>query len=150
MSHLITDPEDLIEAAKKVKYLVAQGADIRAEDNCAVRMASEKGHLRVVKYLVAQGANIQVYDNDAVRSSSKNGHLRMVKYLVSQGANIQAKDNYAVKSSSLNGHLGVVKYLLLQIAGLTTNFSPPAFRKSFYHYQVACYLAIWDHDNKYM
>jgi ankyrin repeat protein len=39
-----------------VKYFVSQGADVRADNNYAVRKASENGHLEVVKYLVSQGA----------------------------------------------------------------------------------------------
>ncbi len=41
-----------------VKYLVSEGADIHAENDCAARWASRKGHLEVVKYLVLEGADI--------------------------------------------------------------------------------------------
>ena len=48
--------KQLTEAAKKgdleeVRRLVENGADIRAEDDEAVRWASEKGHLEVVAHL---------------------------------------------------------------------------------------------------
>jgi hypothetical protein len=41
-----------------VKYLVSLGADIRSEDDYAVRWASKYGHLEMVRYLVSQGADI--------------------------------------------------------------------------------------------
>ena len=39
-----------------VKYLVENGADIKARDNYVVRWALYSGHLKVVKYLVKNGA----------------------------------------------------------------------------------------------
>jgi len=42
-----------------VKYLVSQGADVRAQNDKAVRMASQDGHLEVVEYLISQGAVLQ-------------------------------------------------------------------------------------------
>ena len=67
-------------------YLVSQGADVTADDNYAVQVASMNGHLEVIKYLVSQGADVTSYNNWALRYASKNGHLEVVKYLVSQGA----------------------------------------------------------------
>ena len=52
----------------------------------SVRYASYNGHLDVVKYLVSQGADIRADNDEAVRWASFNGHLEVVKYLVSQGA----------------------------------------------------------------
>ena len=39
-----------------VKYLVSLGADIRAQDDLAVRYASWSGNLELVKYLLSLGA----------------------------------------------------------------------------------------------
>ena len=41
-----------------VKYLVDNGADIHADNDCALRWAARKGNLEVVQYLVGNGANI--------------------------------------------------------------------------------------------
>ena len=41
-----------------VKYLVDNGANIHADDDCALREAAVNGYLEVVKYLVEKGANI--------------------------------------------------------------------------------------------
>ena len=69
-----------------VMYLVSQGADVRADNNWAVRYASYYGHLEVVRYLVSQGADVTDDNNYAVQEASENGHFEVVMYLVSQGA----------------------------------------------------------------
>ena len=95
-----------------VKYLVENSADVKTNNNSAVRLASEYGHLDVVKYLVENGADIKANNNYAVRIASKNGHLDVVKYLVENGADLKADNNSAVGWASRNGHLDVVKYLV--------------------------------------
>ena len=69
------------------------GADIRANDDLAVRWASSNGHLETVKYLVNVGAD----DDLAVRWAISNGHLETVKYLVNVGADVGANDYAFVK-----------------------------------------------------
>ncbi|BCS82912.1 putative ankyrin repeat protein [Cotonvirus japonicus] len=71
-----------------VKFLVEQGTNIQAKDNCAIRLASENGHCNVIKFLVERGADIQANDNHAVRWASRNGHLEVVKFLVENGAQL--------------------------------------------------------------
>ena len=70
------------------EHLVSIGADIRADDDYAVRWASSNGHLETFKYLVSIGADIRANDDLAVRLASLNGHLETVKYLVSIGSDI--------------------------------------------------------------
>ncbi|MNW20477.1 Ankyrin repeat protein [compost metagenome] len=46
--------EQLIDAARvgnleKLRRLVQQGADLHADDECALRLAASNGHLEVVK-----------------------------------------------------------------------------------------------------
>ena len=94
-----------------IKYLVSLGADIRADNDEAVRWASYYGHLEVVKYLVSMGADIKA-NNETVRLASYYGHLKMVKYLVSMGADISAENDYVVRWAAEKGHLEVVKYLV--------------------------------------
>ena len=98
---------------------VNKGADIRSNNDAAVRWASARGHLDVVKYLVSQGSDIRAPGSDgindsAVRSASYNGHLEVVKYLVSQGADVSASNDFAVRFASRNGHTDVVDYLVSQ------------------------------------
>ena len=95
-----------------VKYLVSQGADVNG--NSPLRKASENGHLAVVKYLVTKGANIRFNSDAALRFASLNGHLAVVKYLASEGANVQAGNNWSIRWASKNGHLKVVKWFVDQ------------------------------------
>ena len=58
---------DIITAVKandleKIKYLVSLGADIRSENDWAVRCAAGNGYLEMVKYLVSLGADIRSYN----------------------------------------------------------------------------------------
>ena len=46
-----------------VKYLHANGADIMAHNNAAVRWAKAKGHVDVVKFLCENGADITAKDD---------------------------------------------------------------------------------------
>ena len=94
-----------------VKYLVEQGADIHAMNDYALRWSSLKGHLEVVKYLVENGANIHANNDHALRLASLKGYLEVVTYLVEQGANVHANNDLALRWASEEGHLEVVKYL---------------------------------------
>ena len=69
------------------------------------------GHLEVVVYLVEHGANIHADNDYAIRLASENGHLEVVRYLVEHGADIHANNDYAIRLASENGHLEVVRYL---------------------------------------
>jgi ankyrin repeat protein len=65
-----------------VKYLIEQGADISAKNNCSLRLSAYLGHLEVVKCLIEHGADIHAENDHALRSSATNGYLDMVTYLV--------------------------------------------------------------------
>ena len=113
----------LVDAAENghlnvVKYLVGKGANVRAEDDVAVRYAAENGHLDVVKYLVSQGANMRAQNDYAVCGAALNGHLAIVMYLVEQGADIHADGDCAMLGAAENGHLDTVRYLVEQGANV--------------------------------
>ncbi len=95
-----------------VRYLIENKADVHANDDWALRWTSRNGHLEVVKYLVERGADIHAQDDYALRWASRNGHLEVVKYLTEHGADVHAQDDYALRLASHNGHLEVVKYLI--------------------------------------
>ena len=46
----------------------------------ALEMAANNGHLDVVKYLVENGADVRAWDDCALRWAANNGHLEIVKY----------------------------------------------------------------------
>ena len=46
-----------------------------------LRWAASSGHLDLVKYLVGNGADVRAYNGLALRCAAENGHLDIVKYL---------------------------------------------------------------------
>ncbi len=63
--------------------------------------AAYEGQLEVVKYLISNGADIKAKDNSGdtplhAASRRGRGRLEIVKYLISKGADIHAKTNIGV------------------------------------------------------
>ena len=76
---------------ESVKKLVKCGADIRANNDYALRWAAENGHLEVVKWLHQNGANIRADNYYALRWAAERGHLEVVKYLEDEIAKLEKK-----------------------------------------------------------
>lgn len=98
-----------------VKYLVEHGADIHAKNNRALRWAK---NVEIVIYLVEHGADIHAKNDDALKFASTDGNLEIVKYLIEHGANIHTKNDYALRWASRQGNLEIVKYLVLKGANI--------------------------------
>ena len=70
---------------------MARGADIHADneqdeargaDNeVALRMAAQNGHLSVVEFLVGRGADIHADNDFALLVAAKRGHLPVLEFL---------------------------------------------------------------------
>ncbi len=87
------------------------GANIHAENDYALRIASQNGHIDIVKYLVElkpDGANIYAQNEYALRFAIKNDHIEVVKYLVGVGTDI---NKYALQLANYYTHLSIVQYL---------------------------------------
>ena len=80
------------------------GADVTSNDNYAVRIASQRGHLDVVKFLVEHGADVNADNKYALRGACVNDHLDVVKYLVEQGVVVTDDDDSFVRHA-YNSHL---------------------------------------------
>lgn len=115
----------LITASRKgqleiVEYMHANGADIRASNDLALRFAIGHGHLGVADYLMTNGADIHSIQDVTLLSSVKCGNLDTVKYLISNGANINAREgdvfSVAVDNALSTGDnkesIEIVKYLV--------------------------------------
>ena len=79
--------KQLIHAAtngnlKIIKYLVEQGADIHADNDYALRLASSYGKLEIIKYLVEKGSNIYMNNNSALRRASQSNQLEIIQYFL--------------------------------------------------------------------
>ena len=82
-----------------------------------MHLAAREGHLLVVKYLIARGANIEAQDLQGVTAlhyAAKNNHLQIVQYLVDHGAKPEVKNslgNNAIDYAKMNHHLKVAQYM---------------------------------------
>lgn len=102
-----------------VKCLVEHGADIHADNDHALRVASDYGHLEIVEYLVEQGADIHADADYALRIASENGYLDIVKCLVEHGANIHACDDYAIQyagTPEIEEYLKSLRFSIMNVA----------------------------------
>ena len=89
------------ECKRKVLKEIKNGADITANDNYAVQLASMNGWTETVKLLIDYGADITVDDNYRSTMASCFGHTETVQLLIDYGADITADDNYAVRWASV-------------------------------------------------
>lgn len=91
-----------------VQYLIAEGASI----DRVLLSAAEWGCLEMVKYALAYGANIRAENDDALYEAAVNGYYDIVQYLVIHGAPVAALDNDALNEIAEKDHFAIVRYLL--------------------------------------
>ena len=99
----------------KVKILLKDSkVDPSDDNNYAIRLASQGGHLEVVKVLLKdERVDPSALDNVAIPFASHGGHLEVVKLILKDSrVDPSDDDNYAIRWASLGGYPGVVKELL--------------------------------------
>ena len=101
----------LISLEDFIPLAVKAGADVHANDDIALRMASANGHAAVVECLLKAGADIHAKDDEALQWSSYNGYAAVVECLLKAGADVHAKDDFALRKASEYGHAAVVDLL---------------------------------------
>jgi ankyrin repeat protein len=109
--------QELINAAAKgaletVKLLLENGANVHAENDRALHLASINGYVKIVKMLLEAGANVHAENDAALREAFSRGHVEIVKLLLENGADVHADNDYALQWASRNGYVEVVKILL--------------------------------------
>lgn len=112
-----------------VRYLLENGADIKAQDikleRAAIHFAAENGSLECVKFLAEHGADLldrDIYGTTALHYAAKKNHLDVIKYLVSKKVDYAAKDARgwtAMHYAACGGSIDVIRYLLAK--GLNIN-----------------------------
>jgi len=82
--------------------------------NCAIRLASEHGHVDVVRLLLKDPrVDPSALDNYAIRLAGANGHVDVVRLLLKDPrVDPSAKHNYAIYWASERGYVDVVQLLL--------------------------------------
>ncbi|MDB6096939.1 MAG: hypothetical protein JWM09_1217 [Francisellaceae bacterium] len=98
----------------EVNRLLAQGEDVTAQNNYALRVAAANGYLEVVNRLLAEpGVDATANSNEAIRWAASNGHLSVVNRLLEVSkVDITANNNEAIRMAAFCGHLEVVNRLL--------------------------------------
>ena len=102
--------------------LLANGADVNAQDASPILIASSEGHKAIAELLLEQGADANASDEfhgSALQRASSGGHVEIVESLLEHGADINASDDTsesangtALQCASRSGHTDVVKLLL--------------------------------------
>ena len=89
-------------------------SDPSANDNLAILLASENGHLAVVQRLLQdRRVDPSAGDNEAIQGAAHFGHLAVVERLLrDKRVDPSADDNYAIRAAAENGHVAVVERLL--------------------------------------
>ena len=71
-----------------VNVLLAAGANVHAQNDMALRVASKKGHVDVVQILLAAGADVHAQNDTALLWASEWDHVDVVQVLLAAGANV--------------------------------------------------------------
>ena len=104
-----------------VNLLIQAGADVTADDNYAIRYASESRYCttEMVKLLIQAGADVTADDNYAIKRASEYGSTEIVKLLIQAGANVTASNNVTIGRASEYGRTEIVKLLIQAGAEVT-------------------------------
>lgn len=90
------------------------------EDNYLIKCAAFNGHLDIVDFLIRKGVNYRVENDTPFKYAAENGHLNVVEYFINHGISVNCYNNYAVRHAAKNGHVDTVKYLINKGANHTT------------------------------
>jgi len=101
---------------KFVKYLIDIGAEVRMENDFALRWASRYGYVDIVKLLLDAGANVHAISDTALRWASYHGHTEVVKLLLDDGADVHIYGDEPLRYAIRNGHSNIVKIIKDHIA----------------------------------
>ncbi|AEJ34351.1 ankyrin-containing protein [Acanthamoeba polyphaga mimivirus] len=124
-----------------VKYLVAQGVNVDAQNSRALCLACKYGYINIAYFLMHEGANIYANDNHPIRLAAEYGHLSIVKLLIYHNANIRAVEDSALRMAAKRNKLEVVKYIIEKI-GTNYEYSdyPLAYAAGKGHIEMIEYL----------
>jgi ankyrin repeat protein len=81
---------------KQVKETIKNGADVHADNDTPLHLASMRGYLDVVKVLIENGADYVV----GIAGACNDKKLEVIKYLVEQSSNIHKSLIYSLAYSN--------------------------------------------------
>lgn len=72
-----------------IRELIAEGANIHADNDRIFRWASSNRYFKIIKLLLKAGANVHADNDSALYWASCYGHFKIVKLLLKAGADAQ-------------------------------------------------------------
>ena len=111
-SSVVLGPRERWSDPKVMRRLIAEGADIHAGSDFALRWASRNGHTETVRTLLDAGADVRAEDDLALRWAAECGHTETVRTLLDAGADVHAEDSAALRWAAENGHTETVQVLV--------------------------------------
>jgi hypothetical protein len=109
-----------------LQELIAQDFDVHRDEDYALQLSANRGHLELVRLLVDHGADIHAQDDAALQLASQRGHIETVRFLIDRGADINADNDLALRWAMADKHFAVADLLVEQgalIEKLTTEHS---------------------------
>ena len=104
--------ESKTENIDHIRLLLAYGADVRADNDTALRWAAKNGHKDMVGLLLNYGANIHALIDGALIFASGNGHGDVVELLLNNGADLHEQNDLALRWAAKHGYRDVVELLI--------------------------------------
>jgi ankyrin repeat protein len=111
---MLTQFQKAVEKGRhaRVIELVRKGADFRANDDAALKLAAKKGHLDLVKYFVGLGCDPCSENSSALKYSASRGHLPIVMYLAEHGCDLRHDNDYALAFSVIKNYVNIATFLV--------------------------------------
>ena len=92
--------------------LMEMGADVQAQNNRPMDVASRWGYAELLKLLIKRGANIHGWEEEPLRRASLKGQIEIVEILLEAGADPSALNHEAERLARQEG-CGYTAALLL-------------------------------------
>ena len=98
-----------------MQLLLAHGADLHANDDEALRVASLGGHLDLVSELLSAGAHVDASAGEPLRHAARHGHVGVSRALLRAGADPNVGQGEPLRLAATHGHMQVVEMLLQEV-----------------------------------
>lgn len=109
---------NLMEAAvngntKLIEMLLANGANVHADNDFAIRIASNNGHTQTVSLLIDNGAHVSAKNEGALKWAAEEGHTEVVRVLLENGADIHHDHDTSLKRAAEYGHSATLSLMIV-------------------------------------
>jgi ankyrin repeat protein len=110
-----------------MRYLEIHDYALPGANNALIH-AAERGKKHVVQFTLLAGADVHAEDDQALRLASLAGHADVLRVLLNAGADVHALNDEALRLASRHGHADVVQMCTLAMSIHWDRFSARPFR----------------------